>query len=127
MPKVVGIDLGTSNCRIAVMDGGRVRALSPGEGYYSIPSHITLTSRGEILIGRSALPHAITNNCVCFQSIKRLLGARYDEPNTPEISQSLIYEIVRHDSGHAWVKFKEIKVPPQQLLALLLMRLKQAA
>ena len=127
MPKVVGIDLGTSNCRIAVMDGGRVRALSTGEGYYSIPSHITLTSRGEILIGRSALPYAITNNCVCFQSIRRLLGARYDEPNISEISQSLIYEIVRHESGHAWVKFKETKVPPQQLLALLFMRLKQAA
>src|ERR1700691_6100640 len=117
MSKVIGIDLGTTNSCVAVMEGKDVRVLENAEGARTTPSMVAFSDSGERLVGQSAKRQAVTNPSNTLYAIKRLIGRRYDDPTVAKDKGMVPYEIVRGDNGDAWVEAKGQKYSTSQISA----------
>src|SRR5579883_2775925 len=104
MPKVIGIDLGTTNSCVAVMEGGEPVVIPNSEGARTTPSVVAFAKNGERLVGQVAKRQAITNPENTIFSIKRFMGRKYDDPEVNRDKQLVPYQVVRADNGDAWVE-----------------------
>jgi molecular chaperone DnaK len=127
MAKVIGIDLGTTNSCVAVMDGGKSRVLENAEGMNTTPSIVAFTEDGEKLVGLPAKRQAVTNPLNTFFAIKRLIGRRYDDPMVEKDKKLVPYKIVKGSSGDAWVEAHGKDYSPQQISAFILQKMKETA
>jgi len=128
MSKVIGIDLGTTNSCVAVMEGGQPKVIVNAEGMNTTPSVVAFTEDGERLVGLPAKRQAVTNPQNTFFAIKRLIGRRYDDPTVDKDKGLVPYSIVRGPNGDAWVATKEGKqYSPQQISAFVLQKMKETA
>ncbi len=127
MAKVIGIDLGTTNSCIAVMDGGKPKVIENAEGARTTPSIVAFTKDNERLIGQPAKRQAVTNPDNTLFAIKRLIGRRFDDPLTKKDMDLVPYEIVKGKNGDAWVKAGDEDYSPSQVSAFILQKMKETA
>lgn len=127
MGKVIGIDLGTTNSCVAVMDGATPRVIENAEGARTTPSMVAFTEDGERLVGQPAKRQAVTNPGNTLHAIKRLIGRSYADPATQKDKESVPYEIVKADNGDAWVEARGEKYSPSQISAFILQKMKETA
>jgi molecular chaperone DnaK len=127
MAKVIGIDLGTTNSCVALMEGKDVRVIENSEGARTTPSMVAFSDNGERLVGQSAKRQAVTNPSNTLYAIKRLIGRRYDDPMVSKDKGLVPYTIVRGDNGDAWVEAKNEKYSPSQISAFILGKMKETA
>ena len=127
MAKVIGIDLGTTNSCVAVMDGKDAKVIENAEGARTTPSMVAFTDDGERLVGQPAKRQAVTNPENTLFAIKRLIGRRYDDPVTDKDKGLVPYKIVKGDNGDAWVDAGGKKQSPSQISAMILQKMKETA
>ncbi|MCJ2017688.1 MULTISPECIES: molecular chaperone DnaK [unclassified Methylobacterium] len=127
MGKVIGIDLGTTNSCVAVMEGTQPKVIENSEGARTTPSIVAFTDDGERLVGQPAKRQAVTNPERTFFAIKRLVGRTYDDPMTQKDKGLVPYPIVRGDNGDAWVEADGKKYSPSQISAFTLQKMKETA
>ncbi len=127
MSKVIGIDLGTTNSCVAIMEGKDVRVIENSEGARTTPSMVAFSDSGERLVGQSAKRQAVTNPTNTLYAIKRLIGRRYDDPMVDKDKGLVPYAIVRADNGDAVVEVKSEKYAPSQISAYVLGKMKETA
>ncbi|MCP5394094.1 MAG: molecular chaperone DnaK [Sphingomonadaceae bacterium] len=127
MAKVIGIDLGTTNSCVAVMDGGKPKVVENSEGARTTPSIVAFTKDGERLIGQPAKRQAVTNPDNTLFAIKRLIGRRFDDPMTKKDMEMVPYNIVKGKTGDAWVKAGGEDYSPSQVSAFILQKMKETA
>ncbi len=127
MAKVIGIDLGTTNSCVAVMDGDKPRIIENVEGARTTPSMVAFSNNGERLVGQSAKRQAVTNPKDTLFAIKRLIGRRFDDPMTQKDIGLVPYSIVKADNGDAWVDVEGDKMSPSQISAMILKKMKETA
>jgi molecular chaperone DnaK len=127
MGKVIGIDLGTTNSCVAVMDGGKPKVIENSEGARTTPSIVAFTKDGERLIGQPAKRQAVTNPDNTIFAVKRLIGRRFDDPVTKKDTELVPYTIVKGKNGDAWVKAGGEDYSPSQVSAFILQKMKETA
>ncbi|MEZ5744539.1 MAG: molecular chaperone DnaK [Sphingomonadaceae bacterium] len=127
MSKVIGIDLGTTNSCIAVMDGGKPKVIENSEGARTTPSIVAFTKDSERLIGQPAKRQAVTNPDNTLFAIKRLIGRRFDDPMTKKDMELVPYDIVKGKNGDAWVEAGGEEYSPSQISAFILQKMKETA
>ena len=127
MAKVIGIDLGTTNSCVAVMDGKDAKVIENAEGARTTPSIVAFTDNGERLVGQPAKRQAVTNPENTIFAVKRLIGRRYDDPVTEKDKKLVPYKIVNGDNGDAWVEAAGKKQSPSQVSAMILQKMKETA
>ena len=127
MAKVIGIDLGTTNSCVAVMEGKTPKVIENAEGMRTTPSMVAFTDDGEVLVGLPAKRQAVTNPENTFFAIKRLIGRRWDDPMVEKDKGLVPYKIVRADNGDAWVESHGKKYSPSQISAYILQKMKETA
>ncbi|MEE4538529.1 MAG: molecular chaperone DnaK [Erythrobacter sp.] len=127
MGKVIGIDLGTTNSCVAVMDGGKPKVIENSEGARTTPSIVAFTKDGERLIGQPAKRQAVTNPDNTLFAIKRLIGRRFDDPMTKKDMELVPYDIVKGKNGDAWVEAGGEEYSPSQISAFILQKMKETA
>jgi molecular chaperone DnaK len=128
MGKVIGIDLGTTNSCVAVMDGKKPKVLTNAEGDRTTPSMVAFTSDGdERLVGQPAKRQAVTNPSNTLFAIKRLIGRNFEDPTVKKDKDMVPYNIVKSDSGDAWVEVEDKKYSPSQISAHILQKMKETA
>src|SRR5712672_1743212 len=127
MAKAIGIDLGTTNSCVAVMDGNTPKVIENAEGARTTPSMVAFTDSGEVLVGQTAKRQSITNPENTVFAIKRLIGRRYDDPLTQKDKDMVPYKIVPGPNGDAWVEVKGKKYSPSQVSAFILTKMKETA
>ena len=127
MSKVIGIDLGTTNSCIALMDGSDAKVIENAEGGRTTPSMVAFADGGERLVGQPAKRQAVTNPGNTLYAIKRLIGRRFDDPITKEDQKLVPFEIVKGDNGDAWVEVEGQKYSPSQVSAFILQKMKETA
>ncbi|MCW1381662.1 molecular chaperone DnaK [Novosphingobium sp. KCTC 2891] len=127
MAKVIGIDLGTTNSCVAVMDGGTPKVIENSEGARTTPSIVAFTKDGERLIGQPAKRQAVTNPDNTIFAVKRLIGRRFDDPLTQKDTQLVPYSITKGKNGDAWVKAGGQDYSPSQISAFTLQKMKETA
>jgi molecular chaperone DnaK len=125
--KVIGIDLGTTNSCVAVMEGKQARVIENAEGARTTPSMVAFGKEGEILVGQAAKRQAVTNPENTVFAIKRLIGRRFDDPIVEKDKGLVSYKIVRGDNGDAWVEANGKKYSPSQISAFILQKMKETA
>lgn len=124
---IIGIDLGTTNSCVAIMEGGSVRVIENSEGERTTPSVVAYTQDGEKLVGRTAKNQSVTNPKRTLYAIKRLIGRRFDDPVVKKDMDIVPYKIIRADNGDAWVEVDGKKLAPQQVSAEVLIKMKKTA
>jgi molecular chaperone DnaK len=127
MAKVIGIDLGTTNSCVAVMEGGKPRVLENAEGANTTPSIVAFSDDGERLVGLPAKRQAVTNPTGTLFAIKRLIGRRFDDPMVEKDKKLVPYKIVNGPNGDAWVEIDGKSYSPQQISAFILQKMKETA
>jgi molecular chaperone DnaK len=127
MSKIIGIDLGTTNSCVAIMDGKAPKVIENAEGVRTTPSVVAIQDDGERLIGQPAKRQAVTNPNNTFFAIKRLIGRKYDDPLVTKDKGMVPYEISRGPNGDAWVRAHGKDYSPQQISAFILQKMKEAA
>ncbi len=127
MSKVIGIDLGTTNSCVAVLEGKDVRVIENAEGARTTPSMVAFAESGERLVGQSAKRQAVTNPTNTLFAVKRLIGRRYDDPTVAKDKGLVPYSIVKGDNGDAWVEAKGQKYSPSQISSYILTKMKETA
>ncbi|TIX06612.1 MAG: molecular chaperone DnaK, partial [Mesorhizobium sp.] len=127
MAKVIGIDLGTTNSCVAIMDGKESKVIENAEGARTTPSIVAINSDGERLVGQPAKRQAVTNPENTIFAVKRLIGRRYDDPVTEKDKKLVPYKIVKGDNGDAWVEAGGKKQSPSQISAMILQKMKETA
>ena len=127
MGKVIGIDLGTTNSCVAVMEGGKARVIENSEGDRTTPSIVAFTKDGDVLVGAAAKRQAVTNPRNTLHAVKRLIGRKFDEPEVQKDIDIVPYGIVRADNGDAWVEANDKKMAPPEVSARVLMKMKKTA
>jgi molecular chaperone DnaK len=127
MTKAIGIDLGTTNSCVAVMEGSTPRVIENAEGGRTTPSMVAFAENGETLVGQPAKRQSITNPENTIFAIKRLIGRRFDDPMTQKDMGMVPYRIVRGDNGDAWVEVRGKKYSPSQISAFILTKMKETA
>jgi molecular chaperone DnaK len=127
MAKAIGIDLGTTNSCVAVMEGNKATVIENSEGARTTPSIVAFTDSGEILVGQTAKRQSITNPENTIFAIKRLIGRRYDDPMTQKDKGMVAYKIVPGPNGDAWVEVKGKKYSPSQVSAFILTKAQRQA
>ncbi|WP_159565355.1 molecular chaperone DnaK [Budvicia diplopodorum] len=127
MGKIIGIDLGTTNSCVAVMDGSQVRVIENAEGDRTTPSIIAYTQDGEILVGQPAKRQAVTNPQNTLYAIKRLIGRRFGDEEVQRDRNIMPFQIVGADNGDAWIEVKGQKIAPPQISAEVLKKMKKTA
>ncbi|SQF96965.1 molecular chaperone DnaK [Bartonella quintana] len=127
MAKVIGIDLGTTNSCVAVMDGKNAKVIENSEGARTTPSVVAFTDGGERLVGQPAKRQAVTNPEGTIFAVKRLIGRRFDDPMVEKDKALVPYKIVKGDNGDAWVEEAGKKYSPSQISAMILQKMKETA
>ncbi|NBX00776.1 MAG: molecular chaperone DnaK, partial [Methylophilaceae bacterium] len=127
MGKIIGIDLGTTNSCVAVMEGGKPRVIENAEGGRTTPSIIAYQDDGEILTGAPAKRQAVTNPKNTLFAVKRLIGRRFDEKEVQKDINLMPYSIAKADNGDAWVEVRGNKMAPPQISAEVLRKMKKTA
>jgi molecular chaperone DnaK len=127
MGKIIGIDLGTTNSCVAVMEGGKPRVIENSEGTRTTPSIIAYQEDGEILAGAPAKRQAVTNPKNTLFAVKRLIGRRFDEKEVQKDIKLMPYTIAKADNGDAWVEVRGVKMAPPQISAEVLRKMKKTA
>ncbi len=127
MGKIIGIDLGTTNSCVAVMDGKEGRVIENSEGARTTPSMVAFTNDGERLVGQPAKRQAVTNPENTLFAIKRLIGRRYGDPEVEKDKDLVPYKIVAGENGDAWVEVNGEKMAPSQIAAMVLQKMKETA
>ena len=127
MSKIIGIDLGTTNSCVAIMDGDKVKVIENAEGDRTTPSIIAYTDDGETLVGQSAKRQAVTNPNNTLYAIKRLIGRRFEDDVVQKDIKMVPYKITKADNGDAWVEVKGEKMAPPQVSAEVLKKMKKTA
>src|SRR5438132_13249082 len=127
MAKAIGIDLGTTNSCVAVMEGNKPKVIENTEGARTTPSMVAFTDTGEVLVGQTAKRQSITNPENTIFAIKRLIGRRYDDPMTQKDKGMVPYKIVAGPNGDAWVEVKGKTYSPSQTSAFILAKMKETA
>ena len=127
MGKVIGIDLGTTNSCVAVMDGSDPRVIENAEGVRTTPSMVAFAESGERLVGQSAKRQAVTNPENTLFAIKRLIGRRFEDPTVKQDQGLVPYSIIKGENGDAWVEANKDKYSPSQLSAFILQKMKETA
>lgn len=127
MGKVIGIDLGTTNSCVSIMDGSKPKVIENAEGARTTPSIVGFTDEGERLVGQPAKRQAVTNPEDTLFAIKRLIGRTFDDPTTQKDKGMVPYNIVKSDGGDAWVEAKGEKYSPSQISAMILQKMKETA
>jgi molecular chaperone DnaK len=127
MGKIIGIDLGTTNSCVAVMEGGKPRVIENSEGTRTTPSIIAYQEDGEILAGAPAKRQAVTNPKNTLYAVKRLIGRRFDEKEVQKDIKLMPYTITKADNGDAWVEVRGVKMAPPQISAEVLRKMKKTA
>ncbi len=125
--KIIGIDLGTTNSCVAIMEGKNVRVIENEEGMRTTPSMVAFTDDGETLVGMPAKRQAVTNPMNTVFAVKRLIGRRFDDPVVRKDIDMVPYKIVRADNGDAWVEVRGDKKAPSQISAAVLKKMKETA
>ena len=127
MSKIIGIDLGTTNSCVAVLEGGQARVIENSEGGRTTPSIVAFSDDDEVLVGQSAKRQAVTNPDNTLFAVKRLIGRRYEDNVVQKDINMVPYKIVKADNGDAWVDVKGRKMAPPEVSARVLMKMKQTA
>lgn len=128
MGKIIGIDLGTTNSCVAIMEGGKARVIENSEGDRTTPSIVAYTKDGEILVGASAKRQAVTNPKNTFYAVKRLIGRKFTDGEVQKDLDHVPYGIIAHDNGDAWVQTADgKKLAPQEISAQVLEKMKKTA
>lgn len=127
MAKIIGIDLGTTNSCVAVMEGDKVKVIENSEGFRTTPSIVAFTDDSQILVGQSAKRQAVTNAKNTLYAIKRLIGRRFEDQIVQKDIHMVPYSIVKADNGDAWVDVKNDKKAPPQISAEVLLKMKKTA
>ncbi len=127
MSKVIGIDLGTTNSCVAVMEGSEPRVIENSEGARTTPSMVAFSEDGERLVGQSAKRQAVTNPENTLFAVKRLIGRTFDDPMTKKDVDLVPYSIVKADNGDAWIESRDKKYSPSEISAFILMKMKETA
>ncbi|MCY4210630.1 MAG: molecular chaperone DnaK [Gammaproteobacteria bacterium] len=127
MSKIIGIDLGTTNSCVAVLEGGQARVMENSEGGRTTPSIVAFSDDDEVLVGQSAKRQAVTNPTNTLFAVKRLIGRRYEDSVVQKDINMVPYNIVKADNGDAWVDVKGKKMAPPEVSARVLMKMKQTA
>ena len=127
MSKVIGIDLGTTNSCVAIMEGKDVRVIENSEGARTTPSMVAFAENGERLVGQAAKRQAVTNPTNTLYAVKRLIGRRFEDPTVTKDKALVPFDIVRGDNGDAWVEARGEKYAPGQISAFILGKMKETA
>ena len=127
MAKIIGIDLGTTNSCVAVMEGSSPKVIENAEGARTTPSIVAFSEDGERLVGQPAKRQGVTNPERTFFAVKRLIGRRFDDPTVTKDKSLVPYQIVRADNGDAWVEADGKKYSPSQISAFILQKMKETA
>ena len=127
MAKIIGIDLGTTNSCVAIMEGGQTKIIENSEGARTTPSIVAYQEDGEVLCGASAKRQAVTNAKNTLYAVKRLIGRRFEEKEVQKDLDLMPYKIVKHDNGDAWVEVRGKKIAPQEVSAQVLVKMKKTA
>ncbi|THJ32286.1 molecular chaperone DnaK [Lampropedia aestuarii] len=127
MGKIIGIDLGTTNSCVSVMEGNSTRVIENSEGARTTPSIVAYQQDGEILVGASAKRQAVTNAANTIYAVKRLIGRRFDDKEVQKDIEKMPYKIVKADNGDAWVEARGEKLAAQQVSAEILRKMKKTA
>ena len=127
MGKMIGIDLGTTNSCVGVMEGERTRVIENAEGDRTTPSMVAFTDEGERLVGQAAKRQSVTNPDRTLYAIKRLIGRRFDDPTTKKDIEQVPFQIVEADNGDAWVQVDDKKYAPPEISAMVLQKMKSTA
>jgi len=127
MAKIIGIDLGTTNSCVAIMEGGKPKVIENSEGSRTTPSVVAYAEDGEILVGAPAKRQAVTNAKNTIYAVKRLIGRRFEEKEVQKDIHLMPYKIVRAENGDAWVELRGKKIGPQQVSAEVLRKMKKTA
>ena len=124
---MIGIDLGTTNSCVAVMEGKNAKVIENAEGARTTPSMVAFTDKGERLVGQPAKRQAVTNPTNTLYACKRLIGRRYDDPHTKKEAEMVPYQIVPASNGDAWVEAGGKQYSPSQVGAFVLQKMKETA
>src|SRR5476649_1314793 len=127
MAKIIGIDLGTTNSCVAVMEGGKPKVIENTEGARTTPSVVAYTDSGEILVGAPAKRQAVTNAKNTVFAVKRLIGRKFDEKEVQKDIGLMPYSIGKADNGDAWIGVRDKKLAPPQISAEVLRKMKKTA
>jgi molecular chaperone DnaK len=127
MSKVIGIDLGTTNSCVAIMEGGKPRVIENSEGDRTTPSIVAFTKDDEVLVGQSAKRQAVTNPQNTLFAVKRLIGRKFDDAVVQKDIKMVSYGIIKADNGDAWVEVRGKKMAPPEISARVLMKMKKTA
>ena len=127
MSKIIGIDLGTTNSCVAVLEGGKPRVIENAEGSRTTPSLVAFTNDDEVLVGQSAKRQAVTNPANTLFAVKRLIGRRYDDDVVRRDREMVPYKLIAADNGDAWVQVNDQKMAPPEVSARVLMKMKKTA
>jgi molecular chaperone DnaK len=127
MSKIIGIDLGTTNSCVAVMDGGEAVVIPNSEGSRTTPSMVAFTETGERLVGQIAKRQAVTNSANTVFSVKRFIGRRFDSQEVGEDISKSPYTVVEAENGEAWIQVRDAQHSPQEISAMILRKMKETA
>src|SRR6202049_5176500 len=127
MAKVIGIDLGTTNSCVAIMEGGDPVVIANSEGARTTPSVVAFTDSNERLVGQIAKRPSITNSNNTIFAIKRLMGRRYEDPEVQKAIKVLPYKVIKNEDGAAWVEIRDKRYSPAEISAFILQKMKQTA
>jgi molecular chaperone DnaK len=127
MGKMIGIDLGTTNSCVAIMEGGKPKVIENSEGDRTTPSIVAFTKDGEVLVGQSAKRQAVTNPANTIAAVKRLIGRKFTDDVVKKDMGMVSYKIIKADNGDAWVEVQGKKMAPQEISARVLMKMKKTA
>ncbi len=127
MGKMIGIDLGTTNSCVAIMEGGKPKVIENSEGDRTTPSIVAFTKDGEVLVGQSAKRQAVTNPANTVAAVKRLIGRKFTDEVVKKDMSMVSYKIIKADNGDAWVEVQSKKMAPPEVSARVLMKMKKTA
>jgi molecular chaperone DnaK len=127
MGKIIGIDLGTTNSCVAIMEGGKPKVIENSEGDRTTPSIVAFTKDGEVLVGQSAKRQAVTNPANTVAAVKRLIGRKFTDEVVKKDMSMVSYKIIKADNGDAWVEVQGKKMAAQEISARVLMKMKKTA
>ncbi|MFI4979232.1 MAG: Hsp70 family protein, partial [Nevskiales bacterium] len=127
MAKIIGIDLGTTNSCVAIMEGGNAKVIENSEGERTTPSVVAYTDDGQVITGRPAKRQAVTNPANTIYAVKRLIGRRFEDGVVQKDIAMVPYKISKAPNGDAWVEVKSKKMAPPEVSAQILAKMKKTA
>src|SRR3979409_846192 len=127
MGKIIGIDLGTTNSCVAIMEGGKPKVIENSEGDRTTPSIVAFTKEGEVLVGQSATRQPVPNPANTVAAVKRLIGRKFGDDVVKKDMSMVSYKIIKADNGDAWVEVQGKKMAPPEVSARVLMKMKKTA